>query len=42
MPVQAPLKELYVMLATSVMIRNNLTHYENLLNSDDGGSVHAA
>ncbi|KAK7115922.1 hypothetical protein V1264_001706 [Littorina saxatilis] len=36
-PSKAPLKQMYVMQATSVMIRNSLMHYENLLSSDDGG-----
>ncbi|XP_025078589.1 uncharacterized protein KIAA0825-like isoform X3 [Pomacea canaliculata] len=36
-PAKATLKQLYVMVSTSVMIRNNLHHYENLLTSEEGG-----
>lgn len=38
-PAKATLKQLYVMVSTSVMIRNNLHHYENLLTSEEGGYV---
>ncbi|KAK7489267.1 hypothetical protein BaRGS_00019519 [Batillaria attramentaria] len=36
-PVRAGLKQLYIMLSTSVMIRNNVLHYESLLTTEDSG-----